>query len=128
MCGIAGFIDSNYSRDSGLELLENMLASIAHRGPDARGKWNEENVFLGQNRLSIIDLSEASNQPFLYEDLVISFNGEIYNYIEIKEELIKKGHRFTTQGDTEVICAAYKEYGERCVEQFMGMWAFALVG
>jgi len=126
MCGIAGFIDSNYSRDSGLELLENMLASIAHRGPDARGKWNEEHVFLGQNRLSIIDLSEASNQPFLYEDLVISFNGEIYNYIEIKEELIKKGHHFTTQGDTEVICAAYKEYGERCVEQFMGMWAFAL--
>lgn len=126
MCGIAGFIDSNYSRDTGLDLLENMLASIAHRGPDARGKWNEENVFLGQNRLSIIDLSEASNQPFLYEDLVISFNGEIYNYIEIKEELIMKGHRFTTQGDTEVICAAYKEYGERCVEQFMGMWAFAL--
>jgi asparagine synthase (glutamine-hydrolysing) len=126
MCGIAGFIDSNYSRDAGLDLLENMLASIAHRGPDARGKWNEEHVFLGQNRLSIIDLSEASNQPFLYEDLVISFNGEIYNYIEIKEELIKKGHRFTTQGDTEVICAAYKEYGERCVEQFMGMWAFAL--
>jgi asparagine synthase (glutamine-hydrolysing) len=126
MCGIAGFIDSNISKDNGLHVLEHMLASIAHRGPDARGKWNEENVFLGQNRLSIIDLSEASNQPFLYEDLVITFNGEIYNYIEIRIALIKKGHRFTTQGDTEVICAAYKEYGEKCVEHFMGMWAFAL--
>ncbi len=126
MCGIAGFIDSNISKDNGFDLLEKMLMSIAHRGPDARGKWNEENVFLGQNRLSIIDLSEASNQPFIYEDIVITFNGEIYNYIEVREELIKRGHHFTTQGDTEVICAAYKEFGERCVEQFMGMWAFAL--
>lgn len=126
MCGIAGFISNNYSQDSGLAILAKMLESIAHRGPDARGKWNEENVFIGQNRLSIIDLSEASNQPFLYQDVVITFNGEIYNYIEVREELRLKGYRFSTQGDTEVICAAYKEYGESCVEKFIGMWAFAL--
>lgn len=126
MCGIAGFIDSGSSKEAGLELLEKMLASIAHRGPDARGKWNGDNVFLGQNRLSIIDLSEASNQPFFYEDLVMTFNGEIYNYIEIREELLRKGHRFHTTGDTEVICAAYKEYGTECVKKFVGMWAFAL--
>ncbi len=126
MCGIAGFIDSHKSNEQGLTLLENMLESIAHRGPDARGKWNEENVFLGQNRLSIIDLTEASNQPFLYQDIVITFNGEIYNYLEIKESLQAKGYQFHTTGDTEVICAAYKEYGEKCVAHFMGMWAFAL--
>lgn len=126
MCGIAGFISGNYSKDSGLAILEKMLQAIAHRGPDARGKWNEENIFIGQNRLSIIDLSEASNQPFLYQDVVITFNGEIYNYIEIRAELQAKGYAFHTQGDTEVICAAYKEYGEKCVEKFIGMWAFAL--
>jgi asparagine synthase (glutamine-hydrolysing) len=126
MCGIAGFIDEGFSKESGLDLLEKMLASIAHRGPDARGKWNEENIFLGQNRLSIIDLTVASNQPFFYEDFVITYNGEVYNYIEVREELIKRGYKFHTEGDTEVICAAYKEYGERCVEHFMGMWAFAL--
>ena len=126
MCGIAGFIDPKIETDNGLTLLEDMLSSIAHRGPDARGKWHEEAVFLGQNRLSIIDLSEASNQPFFYGDIVIAFNGEIYNYLEIKETLKAKGYPFHTTGDTEVICAAYKEYGERCVEHFMGMWAFAL--
>lgn len=126
MCGIAGFINKDYSNDSGLAILEKMLEAIAHRGPDARGKWGEKNVFIGQNRLSIIDLSEASNQPFLYQDVVLTFNGEIYNYIEIRKELQEKGYQFHTQGDTEVICAAYKEYGEKCVEKFIGMWAFAL--
>jgi len=126
MCGIAGFIDPKIGANAGLSMLENMLSSIAHRGPDARGKWHEESVFLGQNRLSIIDLSEASNQPFFYEDIVLAFNGEIYNYLEVKELLKTKGHKFHTTGDTEVICAAYKEYGEQCVDHFMGMWAFAL--
>lgn len=126
MCGIAGFIDGQIGKEQGLGVLENMLEAISHRGPDARGKWHENNVFLGQNRLSIIDLSESANQPFHYQDIVIVYNGEVYNYIEVKADLESKGYRFTTSSDTEVICAAYKEYGERCVEYFMGMWAFAI--
>lgn len=126
MCGIAGFIDGQIGKEQGLGVLENMLEAISHRGPDARGKWQENNVFLGQNRLSIIDLSESANQPFYYQDIVIVYNGEVYNYIEVKVDLERKGYRFTTSSDTEVICAAYKEYGERCVEYFMGMWAFAI--
>ncbi|MGI8894009.1 MAG: asparagine synthase (glutamine-hydrolyzing), partial [Bacteroidia bacterium] len=80
----------------------------------------------GHNRLSIIDLTQHGNQPMHYDDLVIIFNGEIYNYIEIKEELIKKNYKFDSQCDTEVILAAYKEWGNSCVEKFMGMWSLVI--
>jgi asparagine synthase (glutamine-hydrolysing) len=127
MCGIAGFIDSSLSnKEQADSLLEKMLETIAHRGPDARGKWIDLPVALGQNRLAIIDLSEDGNQPMFYDDYVITFNGEIYNYIEVREELIKKGYHFKTSSDTEVILVAYKEYGEACVNYFVGMWAFAI--
>ena len=78
-------------------------------------------VALGHNRLAIIDLSEDGNQPMHYDDYVLIFNGEIYNYIEIKEELIKKGYRFNTTSDSEVILASYKEYGDSCVNYFVGI-------
>ena len=126
MCGIAGFIDPALDKREAETTIDNMLGSIAHRGPDARGKWFDEGVMLGHNRLSIIDLSAEGNQPMEYFDCVISYNGEIYNYIEVRNELIKKGYRFKTQSDTEVILAAYREYGTDCVNQFMGMWSFAL--
>src|ERR1035441_8213694 len=127
MCGIAGFIDPSLSnKEQADSLLEKMLETIAHRGPDARGKWIDLPVALGQNRLAIIDLSEDGNQPMFYDDFVITFNGEIYNYLELKEELIKKGYQFRTSSDTEVILVAYKEYGESCVNYFVGMWAFAI--
>jgi asparagine synthase (glutamine-hydrolysing) len=83
-------------------------------------------VMLGHNRLSIIDLSDAANQPMEYDDLVIVYNGEVYNYVEIKDELIKCGYRFRTTSDTEVILTAYKEWGGECVKRFVGMWAFAI--
>ena len=83
-------------------------------------------VALGHNRLKIIDLSDEANQPFEYDDVVLVFNGEIYNYIEIKADLEKAGYKFRTQSDTEVVCAAYKKWGEGCVKYFMGMWSFAL--
>src|SRR5689334_3395586 len=111
MCGIAGFIDPALDKREAETTIEGMLGSIAHRGPDARGKWFDEGVMLGHNRLSIIDLSAEGNQPMEYFDCVISYNGEIYNYIEVRNELIKKGYRFKTQSDTEVILAAYREYG-----------------
>jgi asparagine synthase (glutamine-hydrolysing) len=108
MCGIAGFIDPALDRDQGDILLDRMLASIRHRGPDNSSTWVEMPVMLGHNRLSIIDLSDAANQPMEYDDLVIVYNGEVYNYVEIKDELIKRGYRFRTTSDTEVILTAYK--------------------
>lgn len=127
MCGIAGFYSLNYSEDSGIPLLEKMLGKIAHRGPDATGTFNHKGFFLGHNRLSIIDLTEGANQPFHYGSFSIVFNGEIYNYIELREDLKKKGHQFHTNSDTEVILAAFIEFGSDCVTHFIGMWAFAIL-
>lgn len=126
MCGIAGFIDPNLSADQQVQGIEAMLQSILHRGPDYSGHWKEKEVVLGHNRLSIIDLSEAANQPFHYKEVSLAFNGEVYNYKEIRDELKLAGYHFETTSDTEVICAAYLHWGESCVNHFMGMWAFAL--
>ena len=126
MCGIAGLINSHLSVDDKKDLNYKMLKSIVHRGPENTSVWCEGVVSLGQNRLKIIDLSDDANQPFNYLDLVIIFNGEIYNYIEVRQELLEKGYQFRTQGDTEVIGAAFKEWGEACVTRFLGMWALAI--
>ena len=126
MCGIAGFVDGKKDQDSGRKLLDDMMKSMLHRGPDNTGLWHEEATFLGHNRLSIIDLTTDANQPMLYEEFALSFNGEIYNYLELKEELVAKGYQFKTQSDTEVILVAYKEWGSQCVTRFVGMWAFAI--
>lgn len=126
MCGIVGFVDATKDQYAGNALLKNMLESTNHRGPNNTGMWDEGAAFLGHNRLSIIDLSNHANQPMLYEEFSLTFNGEIYNYLELREELIAKGYHFETQSDTEVILVAYKEWGSSCVERFVGMWAFAL--
>lgn len=126
MCGIAGFIDQSLSKQEGSALLASMMHEMQHRGPDNTGLWAENSVHLGHNRLSIIDLTPESNQPMEYEEFILTFNGEIYNYLELKEELVAKGHLFTTKSDTEVLVASYKEWGEKCVDRFVGMWAFAL--
>lgn len=126
MCGIAGIIDSTLSRDRGDCLLKKMLESIRHRGPDNSSTWVDMPVLLGHNRLSIIDLSDDANQPMEFDDLMIVYNGEVYNYLEIRDDLIKKGYRFRTKSDTEVVLAAYKEWGAECVKRFVGMWAFAI--
>ena len=126
MCGIAGFVDPDLSREQALDMIGIMLESIGHRGPDARDQWVEMPIALGHNRLSIIDLSPDGNQPMHHFDKTIVFNGEIYNYIEIRKELEGQGYIFKTQSDTEVILAAYTQYGSKCVDKFVGMWAFAL--
>ena len=126
MCGIAGFYDSHLSPESADSLIHGMLQSISHRGPDARSTRYIQPLALGHNRLSIIDLSEDGNQPMEYFGAVIVFNGEIYNYKELRDDLRLKGYKFRTESDTEVILASYREYGEACVEKFIGMWAFAL--
>jgi asparagine synthase (glutamine-hydrolysing) len=126
MCGIAGLVVSHLSKEAKLDLTHKMLQTITHRGPEASNAVAEGFYALGHNRLKIIDLSDAANQPFVYGDLIIAFNGEIYNYIELRAQLIKKGYQFRTQSDTEVIGAAYKMWGDDCVKQFVGMWSFAL--
>ena len=124
MCGIYGNFNKAYSDDT----IKQKLNTIAHRGPDASHFVRYPNgLVLGQNRLSIIDLNERSNQPFTYNEFIhITFNGEIYNFLELKKQLYTEGYVFSTTSDTEVVCAAYLAYGERCVEHFNGMFAFVL--
>ncbi len=126
MCGIVGIFGLRDKAKS-LELTTTMCDLIKHRGPDAQGVWQNDTVTLGHRRLSIIDVSEAGNQPFFSHDkkLAIVFNGEIYNYLELKNEL-SEFTTFYTQTDTEVILAAYQKWGIHCVERFFGMFGFAL--
>lgn len=128
MCGIAGYIEKG-NRNASEEKIKLMTDAIKHRGPDAEGQCVKDNVGLGHRRLAIIDLDVSSNQPMLSHDgrFVISFNGEIYNYIELRAELEKQGAVFQTNSDTEVIMEAYRYYGEKCFNRFNGMWAFAIL-
>lgn len=123
MCGIAGMIGENPS----LAEVEKMTHILEHRGPDGFGFAQGKNYAFGHRRLAIIDLSNAGHQPMRYMDrYVITFNGEIYNYLELKEELLGKGYQFKSNTDTEVIMAAYDCWGVDCLQRFNGMWAFVL--
>jgi len=126
MCGIAGIISNNSSLITA-DRLKKMTDALAHRGPDAEGHWVNTTTALGSRRLAIIDLSNAANQPMHYlQRYTIIHNGEIYNYIELKEELQKKGYSFSSRSDTEVIVAAYDHWKEECVDHFDGMFAFVV--
>ena len=127
MCGIAGIFHFDSSREADAVKLRKMTDSIAHRGPDGEGFHIKKNIGLGHRRLSIIDLS-TGDQPMFSSDksLAIVFNGEIYNYIELREELKKLGYKFATDSDTEVIIHAYRKWGIECQNKLNGMWAFAL--
>ncbi len=129
MCGIAGIWNLN-NKELSLTTLKRFTDSISHRGPDGSGYelLNDNTLGLGHRRLSILDLSEAGKQPmFSHErDLVISFNGEIYNFIEIRKELSDNGEKFVTETDTEVILRAYKKWGKDCLHKFNGMFAIAI--
>lgn len=128
MCGIAGYIDKSGKYKTSCELLKKMTDKMIHRGPDAEGQWIDNKVAMGHRRLAILDLDEKSNQPLFSHDgrFVITYNGEIYNYIELKEELEKKGAFFRTKCDTEVVIEAYRVYGVECFNRFNGMWSFVL--
>jgi asparagine synthase (glutamine-hydrolysing) len=127
MCGITGIFDTRGAREIDRAALARMNASQFHRGPDESGVHIEAGVGLGHRRLSIIDVS-TGQQPLYNEDgsVCVIFNGEIYNYQEIIPELMALGHQFRTRSDTEVIVHAWEAWGERCVERFRGMFAFAL--
>ncbi|HYY92947.1 MAG TPA: asparagine synthase (glutamine-hydrolyzing), partial [Pyrinomonadaceae bacterium] len=127
MCGIAGVYNLN-GEAVPTSLLKAMTDAIAHRGPDGDGFYADGPVGLGHRRLAIIDLSPAGRQPMANEtaDIIITYNGEVYNFQELQVELQALGHRFQSKTDSEVVVHAYEEWGEACVERFNGMFAFAI--
>lgn len=128
MCGIAGRLNFRSGAPADARVLRGMCDLLAHRGPDGDGVWTDGMIGFGHRRLAIIDLSPAGRQPMRTPDgdLCITFNGEIYNFPELRRELEGRGHRFQTRTDTEVMLAAYREWGVDCVKRFRGMFAFAL--
>lgn len=130
MCGLTGYID--FGESSTPEILQRMTRSLAHRGPDDEGtvirRYNGSTIGFGFRRLSVIDLSPAGHQPMINPTTgdVIVFNGEVYNFQELRKELEAKGHLFNSNTDTEVVLKAYNEWGMACVKRFIGMFAFAI--
>lgn len=128
MCGLVGFID--FSKESNEHILQDMVSTMNHRGPDSCGieliEHQIATIGLAHSRLSILDLSSAGSQPMSYKDYFIVFNGEIYNYKELKQELLKRGHHFNSDSDTEVILHSFEEWGFDCVDNFIGMFVFVI--
>lgn len=125
MCGFAGFTNTI---DNSNRVLGEMMDKIRHRGPDSEGRYIDECIAMGFRRLSIIDITDSGDQPILNEDKskVLFFNGEIYNYQDIRKELVEKGHIFTTNTDSEVLLHGYEEYGEKLLDRLRGMFAFVI--
>ncbi|MBO0820940.1 MAG: asparagine synthetase B, partial [Nocardiopsaceae bacterium] len=126
VCGIAGC----YQQADGRKLTDVMTGRIAHRGPDAAGTWRRETrlvaMHLGHRRLSVIDLSAAADQPLVKGNLTLVYNGELYNYRQLRAELAGRGAVFTTNSDTEVVLEAWRRWGSAALDKFRGMFAFAL--
>jgi asparagine synthase (glutamine-hydrolysing) len=127
MCGIAGLVLPAGGR-ADPEVVRRLADAVAHRGPDSSGAWVDGNVGLGHRRLSIIDTSSAADQPLGNEDgsVVVTFNGEIYNFQQLVPELEARGHRFVTRSDTEVLVHGWEEWGEGLLDRLRGMFALAL--
>lgn len=127
MCGICGKLNLNLEQNVSPELVDRMINAISHRGPDGRGKYLAGPVGLGHARLAIIDL-DTGDQPMSNEDgaIWVVYNGEIYNFQELREDLIERGHIFRSTCDTEVIIHLYEEHGVDCARHLRGMFAFAL--
>jgi asparagine synthase (glutamine-hydrolysing) len=129
MCGISGCLSISKTLLNPKQIVDSMISNLEHRGPDGNGTYisNHNLLALGHTRLSIFDLSELGKQPMQYMDrFSITFNGTIYNFLELQQELISKGYIFKSQSDTEVVLAAFAEWGHDCVHRFNGMWAFAI--
>ena len=127
MCGICGIIRFDGSKVNKVKA-QGMLKSLARRGPDNQDSYEKDMIYLGHRRLSIIDISSKSNQPFIdaSNKNVIVFNGVIYNYKKIRQRLISYGYKFSSDGDTEVILKSYEHYGKDCIKQLDGVFAFCI--
>lgn len=125
MCGIVGFTNNI---ENASEVLGRMMDRIKHRGPDSDGKYVDDSIAMGFRRLSIIDLSDVGSQPIFNEDrsMVLTFNGEIYNYKELRKELVAAGHQFYTKTDSEVLIHGYEQWGEKLLDRLRGMFAFVI--
>jgi len=128
MCGIVGKLNFDFQESVERELIRKMAQTLKHRGPDDQGVYVRNNIGLGTQRLSIIDLSLRGRQPMSNENktIWITFNGEIYNFLKLKKELSKKGHQFSSNSDTETVIHLYEEYGRNCLKYLRGMFAFAI--
>src|SRR5262245_49458857 len=130
MCAIAGIISKRSDQRIDKARVETMIGSIKHRGPDETGYYSTDSVQLAMARLTILDLKSEGLRPVVEQspagDTVLLYNGEIYNYVEIAEELEAKGHRFRTRCDSEVLLKSYLEWGQDCLEKFNGMFAFVI--
>ena len=127
MCGLVGYLNAS-NEPASERLVQKMASAIVHRGPDAEGSFVSNNLALGHRRLSIIDLSEAGTQPMTTSDgsFTIAYNGEVYNFKNIKEELKHAGYKFRSNTDTEVVLNAFSHWGENCFAKFNGMFACAI--
>lgn len=127
MCGIAGFVTKE-NITNGKQILSNMAEAQIHRGPDFTGYFSNDKTFLSHNRLKIVDLRDVSNQPFISDDgrFVMCYNGEVYNYLKLREDLQVKGHEFFTESDTEVVLKSYIEYGNNAFTMFDGMFSIVI--
>ena len=129
MCGFCGFISIDNKRDDNLKILKDMNRLLHHRGPDDEGYYSKDNIFLAHKRLSILDLNKRSNQPFKNKDesIILLFNGEIYNYLELKKELEDKNYKFHTSSDTEVLLASYEVWDIDLLKKIKGMFSFSII-
>jgi asparagine synthase (glutamine-hydrolysing) len=127
MCGIVGIVSAELA-SAHPEIVRRMLSVLRHRGPDDEGAYFNGPVGFGFRRLSILDLSPAGHQPMSADDgaVTIVFNGEIYNFVELRRELEASGHVFRSSGDTEVLLYSYLEWGQECLSRLNGMWAFVI--
>lgn len=127
MCGITGIYNYHKNNEVNTQLLKEVTQLIAHRGPDEDGYFTKDNIGLGHKRLSIIDVADGKQPMFSHDNnYIITYNGEIYNYLEVREELIQHGFHFSTNSDTEVILNSYIHWGKDCLLKFNGMWSFAI--
>lgn len=125
MCGIVGILGHENNEQARYETISGMISTLQHRGPDGWGYYISPEIALGQTRLSIVDLA-TGDQPFFTDDSILVYNGEVYNYIELRKDLEEIGIRFKSTSDTEVIVRAYEQYGAKCLEKFNGQFAFLL--
>ena len=127
MCGICGIKFKNHHSSDGIkEKFLSVLNNIHHRGPDSRNYYQGENIYIGTTRLKILDLDKRSDMPMIIDDLIISFNGEIYNFLEIKQKLLSIGEKFMTTSDTEVILKLFKNYRFESFKMLEGMYAISI--